>query len=546
MTRLALVVGITDYDGLPSLTKPSRDAEAVARRLEKHGDFQVERYPQQWNPDKRCYEVAQERLTGKELGRILLEFLQKCTKNSEVLIYFSGHGITVLDELGQQKGYLAGSDCTIAMEGKQLVGQQYGVALDSLNTLISQTDFQSLVLLLDCCHAAYFLEGNSVQQTLNVFNYKPDCHLIAACRSFAHLNRGGGRYNWGYSAFTTTLLEGLLPENAGVDGQIRVDDLFTLIARKLEDKGQSPEEEDYQQPVYMGSGNSLALVSYPPKQSSPSTPEICPYPGLHPFDRHSSRFFFGRRSVVQMLRQKLEIKNVVPIIGTSGSGKTSIVNAGLIPLLDTSSWRIVGPMTPGNEPVEQLIQAFSQLQETPDLNQVRSLLNKSLSLNKIIKQFAISERVLLIIDQFEELFTQCENITQQSRFIQLITQVAETSTNQLRIIVNLQAEFLSSFLNEPLLTQLIQTQAVYVPPLAGEDLIQAIEMPASLQGYKIEAGLLETLQQDFVAHNRNLPLLQFTLIKLWESRDQQTHHLKLFDYENMGGMAELLKYISSL
>jgi hypothetical protein len=295
MTRYALVVGIADYDSLPSLTKPTRDAEAVAQRLEKHGDFKVERFPKRWNPDKNCYEVAQERLTGKQLGQALREFLQKQARGSDALIYFGGHGITITDELGQQKGYLAASDCTIFMEGKQIVGQQHGVALDSLNCLISKADLNSLVVLLDCCHAEYFLESHSIRQTLSAFTYKPDSHLIAACRSFEFAS-GGGRYGWGHSAFTTALLEGLLPENAGSDGLVRVDELFAFISRKLEEKELRTEKGDSERPIWMGSGNSLTLVSYLPKHTPRKAGVTCPYQGLQPFAPASARFFFGRKA----------------------------------------------------------------------------------------------------------------------------------------------------------------------------------------------------------------------------------------------------------
>ncbi|MBD2042661.1 caspase family protein [Microcoleus sp. FACHB-672] len=534
MTRYALVVGITDYDGLPSLTKPIRDAEAVAQRLEKHGDFQVERLPKRWNPEKECYEVAQERVTGKQLGRVLLEFLQKQAAGSDALIYFSGHGITVFDELDRQKGYLAASDCTIKMEGKQIVAQQHGVALDSLNYVISQADLSSLVVLLDCCHADYFLEGDSIRKTLSVFTYKPDCHLIAACRSFANVDVARS-YGKGYSAFTTALLEGLLPENAGSDGQVSIDELFGFISRKLEDINLHREEGEYQQPIWMSSGRSLSIVSYPPKQTPPAAGETCPYQGLLPFDRTSADFFFGRREVIQMIRQKLEVANFVPVIGASGSGKSSVIQAGLIPLLETSSWRVL-EMLPGNEPVAELKRTFSQLLPASDAEKVDSLVDKAPDLDWLMKHLPISERVLLVVDRFEEVFAVCSEPATRNRFIQLLTQVAEISSRQLAIVITMQADFIALCLHEPSLIQLIQDWAVYIPPLVGKDLEQAITAPAILQGYELESGLLETILQDITKEKNYLPLLQFTLTQLWEERDQQSHQLTLNKDRQLGGV----------
>ncbi len=537
MTRYALVVGIADYDGLPSLTKPSRDAEAVAQRLERHGDFQVERLPKEWNAEKECYEVVPERVTGKQLGQALLQFLQQA-KGSEALIYFSGHGITVVDELGQQKGYLAASDCAIALEGKQIVGQQHGVSLDSLNDVIEQAELSSLVVLLDCCHAEYFLEGNSLKKTLDVFNHKPDTHLIAACRSFA-TSAEAKRYGWGYSIFTTALLEGLLPENAASDGQVRLDDLFAFILRKLEDRNWLSDASDSQQPIRMGSGSSLVLVSYPPKQTPTAGEETCPYQGLQSFDWSRSRFFFGRRQVTETLRQKLEVANFVPIIGASGSGKSSLVKAGLIPSLEARSWRVLDPILPGSEPLEELKRAFAQLLTPLDFHEVYSLLDKAPDLQPLLKQLPISERVLLVVDQFEEVFALCPKEAERRRFIQLLSQVAEISNSQLAIAIAMRADFLEPCLKYPLLTQLIQDRAVYMPPLLGADLESAIASPALLTGFQLEPGLLDVIVQDF-QESDSLPLLQFALTQLWHQRDAQTRQLTLAQYRQLGGVSEAL------
>lgn len=534
MTRYALVVGITDYDGLPSLTKPIRDAEAVAQRLEKHGDFQVERLPKRWNPEKECYEVAQERVTGKQLGQVLLEFLQKQAAGSDALIYFSGHGITVFDELERQKGYLAASDCTIKMEGKQIVAQQHGVALDSLNYVIAQADLSSLVVLLDCCHADYFLEGDSIRKTLSVFTYKPDCHLIAACRSFANVDVGRS-YGKGYSAFTTALLEGLLPENAGSDGQVSIDELFAFISRKLEDSNLHREEDEYQQPIRMGSGRLLSLVSYPPKQMPPAAGETCPYQGLLPFDRQTADLFFGRRHVVQMVRQRLEFANFVPVIGASGSGKSSVIQAGLIPLLEASNWRVL-EMLPGNEPLTELKRVFGQLLPATEAKKVDSLIDKAPDLDWLMKHLPGSERVLLVIDRFEEVFAICSEPARRNRFIQLLTQIAEFPSRQLAVVIAVQADFLALCLQEPSLIQLIQDWAVYIPPLVGKNLEEAITAPASLQDYKLEPSLLETILQDIREEKNDLPLLQFALTQLWEKRNQKTHEITLNHYQQLGGI----------
>jgi energy-coupling factor transporter ATP-binding protein EcfA2 len=539
MTRYALVVGIADYDSLPSLTKPTRDAEAVAQRLEKHGDFKVERFPKRWNPDKDCYEVAQERLTGKQLGQALREFLQKQARGSDALIYFGGHGITIKDELGQQKGYLAASDCTIVMEGKQIVGQQHGVALDSLNCLISEADLKSLVVLLDCCHAEYFLESHSIRQILSAFTYKPDCHLIAACRNFEFTYQGG-RYGWGHSAFTTVLLEGLLPENAGSDGQVRVDELFAFISRKPEDKELRRDRGDSEYPIWMGSGNSLTLVSYPPKHTPRKAGVTCPYQGLLPFDRPSARFFFGRKPVIQNLRQKLEEGNFVLAIGAAGSGKSSAVQAGLIPLLEASSWRVLEPIVPGSEPVAQLKRALAALVQALHARELDELIDSAPDLQPVIQLLPGSERVLLVVDQFEEVFAVCSQPADRHRFIQLLTRISQIPSRRLATVILLRADFLEPCLDYPLLTALIQERAVYIPPLVGDSLQQAIACPAALSGFPLETGLLEAILEDVSQEKSGLSKLQFALTQLWHQRDRHTRQLTLALYRQLGGVSSAL------
>ncbi|HEY9670451.1 MAG TPA: caspase family protein [Waterburya sp.] len=253
MARYALVIGIPEYQGLfAPLSKTTTDAESVAQLLEYYGNFQeVKRLPARWNQEKKCYEVEARGVTGTELGQALRTLLLEQATHSEVLIYFTGHGFTISDYLGQSKGYLATSDCMIEVEGNQIIEQRRGIALDSLNHLIRSSDLSSLVVVLDCCHGGYFLERNLVEQTLTAFSSKKDYYLITASRGFEQAYVGEQ-----YSVFTEALLKGLSPENAGSDGQISGDRLFDFISSTLKGSGQEP--------IRMGWGRPITLVTYPP------------------------------------------------------------------------------------------------------------------------------------------------------------------------------------------------------------------------------------------------------------------------------------------
>jgi energy-coupling factor transporter ATP-binding protein EcfA2 len=296
----------------------------------------------------------------------------------------------------------------------------------------------------------------------------------------------------------------------------------------------------------MGGGRSIPLVWYPPKNPvvAAVVREECPYRGLEAFDKQHAQFFFGRKKVVEDILQKLTQAQFVPIIGASGSGKSSVVRAGLIPQLENNGWRVLDPMKPGIEPLAKLRAAFEPFFQRPkEIQQLYEFIhNHPDGLRSVIQRLPGSERFLLVVDQFEEVFTLCPKEEERRRFIDLLTQVVElsdaTSLQSLRlaIVTTMRADFLESCLSYPSLTQLIQNQAVYMPPLLGADLEQAIASPANLQGYRFEDGLLGEIIQDVGKEQGCLPLLQFALTELWEKRDCQKHQLAVEQYRAMGGV----------
>ena len=266
MARYALVIGIAEYvsPSLPRLSKTTNDAEAIAQLLEQYGDFQsVQRLPQRWNKDRNGYEMAASKVTGAQLGQDLRNFLLEQAANNEALIYFSGHGFITSDGLGQKKGYLATSDSQIEVAANQIVEQKFSISLDSLNQLIRDSQLSSLVVLLDCCHSGYFLERQLVEQTLTAFSSQRDYCLITACRGF---ERAGVIKSEEYSIFTGAVLKGLAPENVGNSRRISSDRLFDFVSDEL--------RGSIQEPIRMGWGRSITLVTYPRASEAPvSTPQ---------------------------------------------------------------------------------------------------------------------------------------------------------------------------------------------------------------------------------------------------------------------------------
>ncbi|CCI37385.1 nSTAND1 domain-containing NTPase [Microcystis aeruginosa] len=536
MARYALVIGINDYDNrnfLPSLSKPAKDAEAVAKFLENTGTFaNVERLPNCWIAAEKRYEVVPGKVTGNEVLQALQQILSgEQTKNQEVLIYFSGHGFRLINRIGDGEAYLATSDSQ--PDGKN------AISLDrELNPLLRRSSLSNLVVMLDCCHAGALLPENRelnrtlLEPSLSAFNEKQDYFLITACRS--------EQVAWEdeeYSLFTAALLKGLSQKQADPEtGEISADRLFDFVSRELRGKGQEP--------IRMGVGRSLILIKY---GAQPQVKEVkplldekgelrCPYQGLLAFTKKERPFFFGRKRVVDDIKSKLDRLNFVPLIGASGSGKSSVVLAGLMPWLEELGWQILEPIKPGFKPLTMLESLL-----LPYFRDDQQLLDQCINnpasegLKPLLELFPREHKFLLVVDQFEELFT-FALAEQRDRFIELITQVATIPDSPLAVVATMRADFIEPCLRYDGLRQLIQNNAEYLPDLRGLDLLEAITEPAKLQGYEVTNNLLNQILEDIKQEPGFLPLLEFALTQLWQKRDEAKYQVTLDAYQAIGRM----------
>ncbi|MEH2337684.1 nSTAND1 domain-containing NTPase [Nostoc sp.] len=519
MARYALVIGIAEYlsPSLARLSKTTNDAEAIAQLLEQYGDFQsVQRLPQRWNKDKNGYEMAAQKVTGAQLGQDLRTFLLEQAANNEALIYFSGHGFTISDNLGQQKGYLASSDCQIEFKENENVEQKYGIPLDSLNDLIRDSQLSSLVMLLDCCHSGYFLERQLIERTLNAFSSQKDYYLITACRGF---ERAGVIKSEEYSIFTGAVVKGLTAENAGNSRRISGDRLFDFVSNEL--KG------SVQEPIRMGWGRSITLVTYP-QLDIPTVVKIAfnqenPYRGLYAFESEQAQYFCGRDEAVRTLISRLAESRFLAVIGYSGSGKSSLVKAGLLPQLKgdrlpgSSEWEIAS-FTPGEHPLGKLVDILTRQQQQ-------------------------NRPHLLFIDQFEEIFTLCQDDEERKAFIRLVAQEVKKGEGETRIILTIRGDFLNRCADYREIITLINNippTSFIVTPMSFAELEEAIEKPAKLHGVNFERGLVSQISADVVNRPGALPILQYALKELWrvciEEPESPEPLLTHKGYEEIGGV----------
>ena len=519
MARYALVIGIAEYlsPSLPRLSKTINDAEAIAQLLEQYGDFQsVQRLPQRWNKDKNGYEMAAQKVTGAQLGQDLRTFLLEQAANNEALIYFSGHGFTISDNLGQQKGYLASSDCQIEFKDNENVEQKYGIPLDSLNDLIRDSQLSSLVMLLDCCHSGYLLERQLIEKTLNAFSSQKDYYLITACRGF---ERAVVIKSEEYSIFTGAVVKGLAVENVGSSRRISGDRLFDFVSNEL--KG------SVQEPIRMGWGRSITLVTYP-QLDIPTGVKVAfnqenPYRGLYAFESEQAQYFCGRDEAVRTLILRLAESRFLAIIGYSGSGKSSLVKAGLLPQLKgdrlpaSSEWEIAS-FTPGEHPLGKLVDILARQQQQ-------------------------NQPHLLFIDQFEEIFTLCQDDEERKTFIRLIAQEVKKAEVETRIILTIRGDFLNRCADYREIITLINNippTSFIITPMSFTELEEAIEKPAKLHGVTFERGLVSQISADVVNRPGVLPILQYALKELWrvciEEPESPEPLLTRKGYEEIGGV----------
>jgi len=245
--------------------------------------------------------------------------------------------------------------------------------------------------------------------------------------------------------------------------------------------------------------------------------------------------------VVTALYEKVQTRSLVAVVGASGSGKSSLVFAGLQPRLKAEGW-LVEDCRPGNKPFYRLAEAFVRLLE-PKLAET-DLVKEAINFSELIQQRGIGEVVarlthkyagqslLIVVDQFEELFTLCEKDQRESFLKTLLDGL--TKAVGLKLIVTLRADFCTQAYDDGTLTDAFQDAQLLVGPMNSAEFQAAIEQPAKRSGLELERGLTDRLLQDVGQEQGNLPLLEFALMQLWERREngRLTHQA----YKNIGGV----------
>ncbi len=262
----------------------------------------------------------------------------------------------------------------------------------------------------------------------------------------------------------------------------------------------------------------------------------CPYRGLAAFREDDAPFFFGRESFIDRLWEAVQERSLLAVIvGSSGSGKSSAVHAGLLPRLRGSTDWLVAHLRPGPEPFHALATIFlpmlePQLGETDRLIETRKLATAlrdgQLPLCDVVERVLEKRgvaRLLLLLDQFEELYTLCPRPAERRQYLDTLLAAVEATNarrpSPLVLVLTLRADFMAQALAYRPFADALQESSLLMGPMTRQELRAAIEKPAEKQGAALEAGLVERLLDDVGEEPGNLPLLEFALTLLWERLD---------------------------
>jgi WD40 repeat protein/transcriptional regulator with XRE-family HTH domain len=258
------------------------------------------------------------------------------------------------------------------------------------------------------------------------------------------------------------------------------------------------------------------------KQEDAPAPGFAPYKGLLFFDEADADLFFGREILTTHLTDRITdlatdaSTRFLAIVGASGSGKSSLVRAGLVAALKSSGWYTY-VFTPGTDPLKALEMQL-------DSNQAQ----------------AESDRVLILVDQFEETFTLCHAETERIAFIEKLLEITQDTSRKTIVVIALRADFYSHCAQYPLLRRAVAAEQEYIGQMTTEELRRAIEEPAKRGGWEFESGLVDVLLQDIGADGMGqpepgaLPLLSHALLETWERRRGKTFTLD--GYRASGGV----------
>lgn len=544
----AVVIGINDYShGIDRLTTARPDAKRLAEILEKKHDYTV---------DLIIEDVTKSRLTT------LLEktLSARISKNDRLLFYFAGHGEALNSEDDGPAGYLIPQDAILGDPNTYLPMQMIHNALTKLPC-------RHCLVILDCCFAGAFQWANTRRlssppnvlyreryqrflrspawQVLTSASYDQEALDVASSSHFGTRNEEGQNH----SPFASALFDALTDEgekssDANNDGVLMATELYLYLLDNVEilapDNAQNPQTPGLLPLIKRhDKGEFIFNLGEPKLKPAPElTVNNNPYRGLRSYNLKDANLFFGRSEEIKQLVQQVKTQPFTAVLGASGTGKSSLVKAGVVPKLltqpranapdspESMAWHSLNPIRPGEAPLDALAQELKELRDNkstsvePTSNSIQSVVDSWLNRNP-------NQVLLIVIDQFEELVTLCRDTEQRTKFQTVLKNLLNRHPDRFRLIITLRSDFESQFKDSPLFPWFMEestkddesqtefSNRFVVPPMNQDDLREVIEGPANENTLFFDPPeLVDELINEVVQMPGALPLLSFTLEQL--------------------------------
>ena len=546
LTCHALVVGIDDYrGGISPLDSAVRDAAAIAGLLQTDHDYSVV-----------CLR------DGEALGAAILDYLTdtlppRLSEESGFLFYFAGHGVAIGDGTQGPKGFLLPHDAEPMNEDSWLSVEALREALDALPC-------RHLLTVLDCCFAGSFRWASTRDAYISrgpLYDSQFERYLKGnawqALTSASHDERAAdlapGRHNQrdadgleSHSPFAAAFIRGLSGAADSArggfepDGVITATELYQYVFEELARPGggstQTPgiwplRPDNKGEYVFLNPGVSLNTEPDPPLDD-----ENNPWLGLAAYSMDEADRFFGRQRVIDDLLDRLADEaagSLLAVVGASGTGKSSVVKAGLLSQLThlpddaqdrTHHWSVIHAERLTEEPTRQLEAVLADLRELRE-----------------------GSKAIVLFDQFEELYTQCPDNDARLAFLGRLRSLIDTPDGP-TVVLTLRSDFEPRPASSEALRDLWADARFVVPAFSHEELREVIEGPANVKALFFEpVDLVGKLLEETIAMPGALPLLSFALAEMYrhaQLRRRQSgsadRALTRGDYEGIGGVVGAL------